>query len=150
MDRRYFIHVSLLGGLAATQNTLSQSKKAVDEKNWKNICREWLVLLMPEDQDGPGADSQPVWDALIELVEDKKFARGFFQGLTALNDVVLPPDEASLTRLMAQKTPISRFLNAFFEIVIEAYYGSELGWKSVGVNNAPQPLGYKMNVVELE
>jgi len=125
-------------------------KKKIDRSNWRGECRRWLRVLIPADEYGEGADTPEVWHVLEELVGDSKFARGFFSGMELLSYLEVPKNEDTLTKLMASGTVQAKFLNAFLEIVIEAYYGAEVGWQGLGIDNPPQPLGYLNVMVKVD
>jgi len=141
ITRRQLLRLSSCGLALATLPIATQASSA---KSWQNTCKTWLKVLMPADEFGAGADSDPVWQSLSKLMEDEDFNAGIVAGFDALGHLVPPPHDRSLTRLMSQGTPVSQFLNAFFEIVIESYYGSKTGWTDIGVPNPPQPLGYRI------
>lgn len=147
VDRRKLLRL-VSSGLALAASSASPAFYAVAAANdvkqndWKITCKTWLNILMPPDTFGAGADSPEVWENINQLVEDKNFREGFISGMEILAQLVVPPNDSALTELMSQDTPISQFLNAFFEIVIESYYGAKIGWKDIGVMNAPQPFGY--------
>lgn len=140
ITRRQLLRLSVSGmALAPWSFSLSGAELSDD---WKSTCKIWLQVLMPSDETGAGGDSAPVWDALHRLMMEADFAEGFKTGMAVLKTISPPKHGAALTEFMMQGTPIAHFLNAFFEIVVEAYYSSAEGWLQFGIAQPPQPAGF--------
>jgi len=147
ISRRAILQVGISGVacyLSRVPLVLASEPLFLANKKLQGVCSEWLGILMPVDAFGPGGNSPEVWDALMSLAQEAEFERGFSAGLRVLQELDKPNNTQELTALLAARTGVSGFLNAFLDIVIEAYYGSEMGWKELGVDSPPQPLGYPL------
>lgn len=112
---------------------------------WEKICQQWMQILLPADEQGPGADSHEVWDRINQQMEsDSGIARWFRVGFSALEQQPLPQTETELEQLMNQREPAARFLSFFQRFLLDSYYGTAAGWNDLGLANPPQPGGFQI------
>lgn len=137
ISRRQFLQISFYGLVS-----LRCYAAPVTAVPWQSICKQWLNLFIPKDAAGIGADCDAVWSLINSLVQDPQFKRGFIAGLRASAQLPKPNNAEDLEKIMSGGREVTGFLNAFFEIVIEGFYGAAVGYKDIGLNNAPQPQGY--------
>lgn len=142
IQRRNLLLLSSLGALTVKLSPSSFAKSNAETFDWKPVCKRWFNILMPADDRGPGADSNEVWKYLVALMQQEEFKQGILFGFEMLDQLDEPKNDEALTALLLEDAPISKFLNAFFEIIVEAYYGSKEGWLDLGLKNPPQPLGF--------
>ena len=147
ISRRQILLLSAKG-LCLSPTIMAQS--AEDVLPWQTICEQWLELFIPKDSLGPGANTPEVWTQINTLMADNSFANGFKAGLYASAQIEKPDTDEKLTALMSSGSDIAGFLNAFLDIVIEAYYGSPVGYRDIGIDNAPQPKGYPITIKNLD
>lgn len=119
-------------------DALSQSYR----QDWKIICAKWLDIFLPPDEKGIGGNSDEVWVYLNSLLEDRQFKAGFIRGIEASAKLPPPHNATELHKRLLAGDKTSQFLNAFFELITEAFYGSAIGFKDIGLTAPPQPLGY--------
>lgn len=139
VSRRKMIRLSGLGLLACTFTGQSQTVSPVFP--WREVTKEWLNIFMPADEGGIGADCPELWAAIDGLMQEKEFSEGFVAGLKATVRLPKPRNSKELELLMSGESEVSQFLGAFFDLVLENFFGSEAGHGAVGVG-APQPKGY--------
>lgn len=134
--------LSLMALALTTMQVAPLIAQAKVETSWEVIVKRWLQVLLPLDALGRGGDNKEIWQALRELMQNPDFSEGFNAGLQAIDSLPLPSNDAELNKLLRSNDLRSQFLNAFFEIIIESFYGSALGWSDVGLASPPQPNGY--------
>ena len=139
MNRRAFL-VSVVTSFCSTRLVAAEFESADD--HWQLTLRNWLSVLMPNDQAGAGGNSAVVWNYFKKLMLDPGFKKGLLNGLAQLEKMPLPDNQLQLNALLGSQNSIAGFLNALMDLSIEAYYGSDVGWKEIHISNAPQPLGY--------
>ncbi len=139
-SRRTLLHLTALA--LTTMQVSPIIAQAQVETSWEIIVKRWLHVFLPLDANGRGGDGKEVWQALRELMQNTQFSDGFIAGLQAIDSLPLPVNDAELNKLLRSNDLRSQFLNAFFEIIIEGFYGSALGWNDVGLASPPQPNGF--------
>ncbi|WP_018014167.1 hypothetical protein [Teredinibacter turnerae] len=141
ISRRKLLMLAAYGAATSVTPSMVRGNDQVDFE-WKTKAEGWLRLMLPDDSFGVGGNCPEVWSILNAYFSDPAFKEGFLNGLRALDQLPFPENQNSLSSLMAAGKPVSAFLNAFFEITIEAYYGSARGWADLQIDNAPQPKGF--------
>lgn len=144
ITRRKFIIYSAVGLSANTINAIADTSAAT-EFDWKATCREWMSVILPSDEFGPGADTPIVWELLYKLMENKPETKQWLVlGLKRLSKMELPKNKEQLAKMQRPGQPyasIIRFLNKIF---IEYYFSSPPGWKELGITSPPQPKGFAL------
>ncbi len=142
VDKNRRLLLCSLALLAEVPHAYAGTASFINDVNWRVECRRWMHVLIPEDETGPGADTPDVWRALDTLLTNIRFKKSFFSGLSGLKNLQISTEEKELSSFMGSDTAHAKFINAFFVILIEAYYGAEVGWKTLGLSDPPQPIAY--------
>ncbi len=139
ISRRSAFHLSGLGLMAFSSMALSQTLAAPFP--WREVTKVWLNIFMPPLENNVGADCPEVWAEIEKLMQLHEFQQGFIAGLKATVQYPKPSHDGELEAMMLRGDEVSDFLNAFFEVVTESFFGSESGHGAAGIS-APQPNGY--------
>ena len=145
VSRRLFLRCGVAGagalimgariGLAKTRNI-----------TWKDTCRQWMGVLLPANEYGPGADTPIVWEYMEKLLEEKPQTRQWFiLGMKRLGNQPIPRSPQELIMMQKTGSPyavIIRFMNKLF---VEYYFASSHGWREIGLSAAAQPNGFSLN-----
>lgn len=144
--RRQLITLAALGAslfaMPSVNAGAAEKLAVVPVEEWQLTVKRWLQVLLPLDAKGRGGDSKEVWQALKQLMQNPEFAEGFLAGVQAISTLPLPINNTELNTILRSNEPRAQFLNAFFEIVIESFYGSAPGWEDLKLTQPPQPNGY--------
>ncbi|WP_018414752.1 hypothetical protein [Teredinibacter turnerae] len=144
ISRRKLLLLAAYGASYSAASAFAESEKLNAKKPfvWEKTASQWLALFLPENERGRGADCAEVWGVLNKYLNDKEFKDGFIGGLKTLSEMPMPKNQRDLGVLMNTDYPISKFIRAFFDVTLEAYYSSSVGWSDIGVTHSPQPIGY--------
>ncbi len=112
--------------------------------SWEFICKRWLELFFREENSLNEQRLSEVFKYFENLVKNKDFYEGFVGALLQSTKIKFPENKQELKKTMQLDQPISRFLVAFFELAMEAYYSSDAGYAELNLNQPPQPMGYTL------
>ncbi len=143
LTRRTFIKNSAVVSLSVIMPKIALA--TIQESGWKKICKQWMALLLPPDEYGPGADSPVIWKSLLELIDNKPETLQWFKlGFRRLERIGLPKTNEQLSEMLQQNRPYSKFLWYIKRLFVEYYYATEVGWRELGMTEPPQPTGFKI------
>jgi len=142
ISRRKFILCGILGLGVSSSNLRICYASDVD---WKVTCRNWMALLLPSDEHGPGADTPIVWELLEQLMENNsKTKQWLIFGLDRLGKQGLPKNKKELLKMQKTGQPFSVIIRYLERLFVEYYYASPQGWKELGILSTPQPNGFTL------
>jgi hypothetical protein len=108
-------------------------------ETWKKTCFSWMQLLIPEE----AMQSEQLWLKLNHKFDnDQEFYAQLISEFNSLSKLRLPTSRKEINSILKLKSKKAIFLRRFNTILIEIYYGSELGWRDLGFSNPPQPYGF--------
>lgn len=127
-------------GLLMAASCLSRRKG--EDTQWEETCRQWMRVILPADASGPGADCPAVWKELHRRLDADEVLREKVVSGLASPAWAQVPDAEALDVLFNAETEDGRFLNAFRDLLVTAYYSCATGWQDLGFSAPPQPGGF--------
>ena len=140
-SRRRFIlqTLGLMGSMAFSAVTIANT----NTQSWKKVCKNWMQVLLPADEHGPGGDCPEVWKNLDRVMEEKPdVGQWMIMVFNSIQNSKTPSENYEIERLLKSNSSHAKFLRFFQEFLLDSYYSSAVGWKELGFTQPNQPYGY--------
>lgn len=140
MARRQFILLSTCAPLM-----IMPGVSVSQEMDWRNVCRSWMYVLLPDDERGHGANVKDVWMRIEQIMSQGGMLSSWLKnGLEMLAEISIPNDSEQIEVMLSDRSNVSEFLRGFQEILIESYYTSVTGWQDIGFESPALPGGFPL------
>ena len=144
LTRRKFLTSSSLY-FCLNNTTLAKSLIQKKDSEWETYCKAWIIILISDGNKNSATHSKEIWKQIQQLMAgSRKTEAKIKQGFALLKKQPLPTNNRQLNIILQQRSNTGLFLHYFFNIVLEAYYGSQTGWDDLSLYSTPQPNGFNI------